>query len=97
MDFIYGICSFMIVTIIFILIPLFLKYVTIKLAINNERKEKLAPIDFSKEKGYYREILKTYTPAEISYIDDFKINTKREIVTTLLNLELKKRIKLMPN
>ena len=41
------------------------------------------------EKSYYREILKGYSPAVLSYIDNFEINGKKEVIATLLSLKLK--------
>ena len=69
----------------------------IKRTIKSVRKESLSKIDFSKDKDYYRDILKNYSPAELSYVDDFEINIKREVVATLLKLELKKKIEINEN
>lgn len=69
----------------------------IKKTIKSVRKESLSKIDFSKDKDYYRDILKNYSPAELSYVDDFEINIKREVVATLLKLELKKKIEIKEN
>lgn len=48
-----------------------------------------------KEKLYYREILKSYSPAELSYIDNFEIDGKREVIATLLSLKLKGAIDIL--
>ena len=56
------------------------------------KKDKLSAIDFQKYQGYYRDILKNYSPAELSYIDKFEILPKNDIVATLLSLELKNLI-----
>ena len=69
----------------------------IKRTIKSAKKESLSKIDFSKDKDYYRDILKNYSPAELSYVDDFEINIKREVVATLLKLELKKKIEIKDN
>lgn len=69
-------------------------YIGIKYAVHKSRKENMSKIDFSGSKNYYREILKNYSAAELSYIDDFKINPKREIVSTILNLKLKNKIEI---
>lgn len=69
----------------------------IKRTIKSVKKESLSKIDFSKDKDYYRDILKNYSPAELSYVDDFEINIKREVVATLLKLELKKKIEIKDN
>ena len=47
--------------------------------IQRSRCENMSKADFSREKDYYRDILKIYTPAELSYIDDFKVKSEREI------------------
>lgn len=62
--------------------------------IQRSRCENMSKADFSREKDYYRDILKIYTPAELSYIDDFKVKSEREIMATILNLELKNKIKI---
>lgn len=69
-------------------------YLVIKFATKRARKDNMSKIDFSKDKEYYREILEKYTPAELSYIDDFKVDYKREIVSTIMNLELKRIIEI---
>ena len=70
-------------------------YLAIRLAVSRSRKENMSKIDFVKEKDYFRDILKTYSAAELSYVDDFKIKKKREVVSTLLNLQLKNKIKIV--
>lgn len=97
MEMIFGI--FLIITlqtimVLFILIPFVVMYLSIRRTTNKARKENMSKIDFSRDKEYYREILKGHTPAELSYIDNFKIRIPREIVATLLNLKLKKRIEI---
>lgn len=84
----------MFIVILFIVAPISIIYFTIRHTANKARKENMSKIDFSIEKEYYREILKGHSPAELSYIDDFKIRIPREIVATLLNLKLKKRIEI---
>lgn len=85
------------VMIVFCIVIALIRNITVKLAMNVSRNKSLSKKDFVKEKEYYREILKEYTPAELSYIDAFRIDTKREIVATLLNLELKGKVKIEPN
>ena len=85
------------IMIVFCIIIALIRNITVKLAMNVSRNKSLSKKDFVKEKEYYREILKEYTPAELRYIDDFKIDTKREIVATLLSLELKGKVKIKPN
>ena len=52
--------------------------------------------DFGKYKNYYRDIIKDYSPAILSYIDDYKLNSK-DIISTILNLKLKKYIDIKDN
>lgn len=61
------------------------------------KKENLNIIDFKNNKEYYREILKKYSPFEISYIDEFEIDYIKDIVSTLLNLQLKNKISIEGN
>jgi len=67
-------------------------YVGIKIATRKFKKERLEKIDFEND-TYYREKLPEYSPAVLSYIDDFELD-KKDIVATLLNLELKKKIQI---
>jgi len=73
-------------------LPVILMYLGIKFGIKRFKKDKLSPIDFKKYEAYYREILKDYSPAELSYIDKFEILPKNDIVASLLSLELNKKI-----
>lgn len=59
------------------------------------QKAHLTKIDFEKTKKEYKDILYNYSITELSYIDNFEINLKKEIVSTLLNLELKNKIRIM--
>lgn len=74
--------------------PIILVKWSIKLGKKSAKKETMSKIDFSKDKGWYREILKDYSLAELSYIDDFTINPINDIAATLLSLNLKKKIEL---
>lgn len=67
-------------------------YFGVKIAVRKHRKEKLEKIDW-KNDNYYRDVLPKYSASVLSYIDDFKID-KKDIVATLLMLELKKKIKM---
>lgn len=67
-------------------------YIGIRIAYKKYNKEKLDAIDF-KNDSYYRDIISNYSPGVLSYIDDFKLDEK-DIVATLLSLELKKKIKI---
>ena len=69
-------------------------YVALKLGIKRFKKDKLSSIDFKKYENYYREILKNYSPAELSYIDNFEILPENDIVATLLSLQLNKKVSL---
>lgn len=42
--------------------------------------------------GYYRDIIKDITPVELSYIDDYDIESKKDIIGTLLELQLKRKV-----
>ena len=44
-----------------------------------------------KNNSYYRDIISKYSPAVLSYIDDFKLEEK-DIVATLMSLELKQKL-----
>lgn len=94
----FSIIINLLISIILMLIALILilavYYLVIKFATKRARKDNMSKIDFSKDKEYYREILEKYTPAELSYIDDFKVDYKREIVSTIMNLELKRIIEI---
>jgi len=70
-------------------------YVGIRIGYKKYFKEKLDKIDF-KNDNYYREIISQYSPGVLSYIDDFKLDEK-DIVATLMSLELKHKIKITDN
>ncbi len=67
-------------------------YFGIKIANKKYNKERIEKVDL-KNDSYYRDILPKYSPAVLSYVDDFKIN-KQDIIATLLMLELKGKIKI---
>jgi len=67
-------------------------YIAFKIAHKRHLKGKLDEIDF-KNDTYYRDIISKYSPGMLSYIDDFKLDEK-DIVATLMSLELKRRIKI---
>lgn len=67
-------------------------YFGVKIANKKYNKERIEKVDL-KNDSYYRDILPKYSPAVLSYVDDFKIN-KEDIVATLLMLELKGKIKI---
>ena len=70
--------------------PISIIYWGVRSSIKKHNKERLEKVDFENT-DYYREILPKYSPAELSYIDDFNID-KEDIVATLLALELKGKI-----
>ena len=47
--------------------------------------------------NYYRKIIETATPSELSYIDDYGIEIKKDIVATILMLILKNKIEIVNN
>lgn len=67
-------------------------YFGIKIANKKYNKERLEKVDL-KNDNYYRDILPKYSPAVLSYLDDFKIS-KEDIVATFLMLELKGNLKI---
>mgnify|MGYP003290467421 CR=1 FL=1 len=78
---------------------LFFHRVLLEECIKEVKKTNLIGVDSinEKDKLYYRDILKGYTPAELSYVDNFEIDGKREIIATLLSLKLKKVIDIIDN
>lgn len=72
--------------------PLAVVYIGIRIAYGMHNLDKLDKIDF-KNDSYYREIIYKYSPGVLSYIDDFKVD-KKDIVATLMSLQLKRKIKI---
>ena len=90
-----GIFFAILVSVIFNMFRVFyltIIYFGIKIANKEYNKERIEKVDL-KNDSYYREILPKYSPAVLSYVDDFEIN-KEDIVATLLMLELKGKIKI---
>ena len=92
-----SICFFMLFVFSFYIVVSLLKsfyltilYIGVKVAYKKYNKEKLDKIDF-KNNSYYRDIISKYSPAVLSYIDDFKLEEK-DIVATLMSLELKQKL-----
>lgn len=83
---------FLVITSLLKVFYLTILYIGIKIAYKKYYKEKLDVIDF-KNDSYYRDTISKYSPAVLSYIDDFKLDEK-DIVATLMSLELKKKIKI---
>lgn len=94
----YNIVMFLLIMGMFMVISLLktfhltIIYIGFKIAYRHYRKEKLNKDDF-KSDGYYREIISNYSVGELSYLDDFTLDEK-DIVATLMALELKKKIKI---
>lgn len=63
-----------------------INYITSK----RHRKNKLTEIDFNSN-HYYRDIIKNYSPATLSYVDDLKID-ENDLIANLISLELKNKI-----
>lgn len=91
----FFVTAFCVLTSMLKVFYLVVAYFGFKIAIKKHSKERLEKIDF-KNDNYYREILPKYSPAELSYVDDFKIG-KEDIVATLLTLEMKGKIKIEDN
>lgn len=91
---ILGVIFVIIMEILLMVLPIVIIIFTIRRTANKSIKENMSKIDFKKEKDYYRDILKGYSPALLCYIDNFKVKIPREIVATVLNLKLKNRIKI---
>ena len=74
--------------------PILLWVILIAIYISQKkyRKLKLSTVDFSKDKIYYRDILKEYSPSVLAYIDDFNIDFKTSLLGDLLALEQRKLI-----
>ena len=90
-----GIMFLVIVAVIMSMIRIFyitVIYFGVKIANKKHRNERLEKVDF-RNNTYYREILPQYSPAVLSYVDDFNIE-KKDVIATLLMLELKKKIKI---
>lgn len=67
-------------------------YFGIRVGYKKYNKEKLEKIDFKNDK-YFRDIIPKLSPAVLSYIDDFQLDEK-DIVATLLELQLKRKIEI---
>ena len=92
-----SICFFMFFVFSFFIVVSLLKsfyltilYIGVRIAYKRYSKEKLDKIDFQNN-SYYRDIIFKYSPAVLSYIDDFKLEEK-DIVATLMSLELKQKL-----
>lgn len=68
-------------------------YLISKLASKKAKKDSLDKIDFGNYKDYYREIINSYHPLLLSYIDDFELS-KKDVYAALLDLKLNGYIKI---
>ena len=73
----------------FVIIPLLFSITTLIIFWIKDKRE-------SKNIGneYYREIIENISPVELSYLDDKNIEYKKDIIATLLELNLKKKIEI---
>lgn len=92
--------GFYIGSILVIYIPIFIGIVLFNFSFKMGKRvadiEK-SDIDFNKDKTYYREIIDEYGILELAYINNMQTLEKKDIAAALLNLELKKVIKLKDN
>lgn len=51
----------------------------------------------AENENYYRDMIKNISPAQLSYIDDYGIETKKDILATFLMLHIKGNIKIKRN
>ena len=74
--------------------PILLWIILIAIYLSRKKymKLKLSSVDFSKDKSYYRDVLKEYSPSVLSYIDNFSIDYTSSLLGDLLALEQRKMI-----
>lgn len=72
-------------------------FIAIKIGMRASKRIKMTELDFKKYKGYYRDVVKDYSPAVLSFIDDYRADENKDIVATLLLLKLKKHIDINDN
>ncbi len=58
---------------------------------------KINHLDFSKEKEYFRDLIKFYSIGELSYLDGFRLRNPNDIIATLLKLERSNYIEIRDN
>lgn len=83
--------------IIFMALFIYFIFIGIAWGSNKAKFEYIKKINFSREKEYYREILKKYSPIVLTYIDNFKIEKRKDLISILLVLKLKKKIQIEKN
>ncbi len=62
-------------------------YLIIVMTSKKKYTYKLSNMTFEQEKNYFREIIKKYSIAELSYIDGFDLENPKDIIAALLKLE----------
>lgn len=72
-------------------------FIGAKMGMKFAYKDKLDKIDFGKYQGTYRNIIHDYSPAVLSYIDDFDIKSNKDILATLFHLKQHGHIKIEDN
>ena len=88
---------FFLVFFISTMIPYLFYSFFISRGIKASRKDNLSNIDFNNDKKYYRDIIKNYNPVLLSYIDDFKPIEKKDIISLLMSLQLKRKLIMAEN
>lgn len=74
---------------ILFLIPYYIPILFINIGNKYGKREK---VNFKTDKDYYRDIIKEHSLIELSYIDNYKIDCKKDLVAVLLSLKLKRKI-----
>ena len=88
--------NFVIAFILAIFEPILLWVILIAIYFSKKKyiKIKLSSVDFSKDKNYFRDILREYSPSVLAYIDNFSLNYPTALLGDLLMLEERKFIKI---
>lgn len=81
---------------IFFCILAFIYLIIIKIS-KKKYVYKLSNMTFEQEKSYFREIIKKYSIAELSYVDGFDLENPKDIIVVLLKLEKEKIIMIENN
>ncbi|MEG0073972.1 MAG: DUF2207 domain-containing protein [Clostridia bacterium] len=68
-------------------------YIAVKLTIRSHMSDKTSNKNLNKDMVYYRDIIKQHSPATLSYAKSFRLD-KKDVVATLMGLELKQKIKI---
>lgn len=67
-------------------------YIGVKVSQRKYKNERVEKVDINNI-NYYRDIIKKYSPAVLSYLVDFTL-TEKDVIATLLSLELKGKIEI---